>query len=374
MKRRQGNITKRGKDTWQLKFEVTSSDGSRKTRYATARGSYQKAQQELTRLLRERDKGALPDPTNATVAEYLRAWLASSTKQGFKTLERYHQLADGQIIPHLGATKLQKLTVEAVRLWHRALLDSGLASRTVGHAHRLLKLVLASAVKAGTLTRNVAAVEAPPKVETKEIEVLNPDQITAVLTALEGHSLYPIVSLALATGMRRGELLALQWRDVDLDARAVRVERAIEETRKHGLRVKPPKSVKARRTIKLPSNAVTVLRAHKVQQLELRLQIGMGKPGPDAWVFTTIEGTMIPPDNLSNNWHRICRARGLPLVTFHALRHTHASALIREGVDILTISRRLGHSKASITLDVYGHLIGGADEAAALAIEKAMKK
>jgi integrase len=370
--RRQGNITKRGRDSWQIKFDVTSPDGSRKQRYATAHGTRQDAQRELTRLLSERDKGTLPDPTNSTVAEYLRAWLASSTKQGFKTLERYHQLAEGQIIPHLGATKLQKLTVEAIRLWHRALLDSGLSSRTVGHAHRLLKLALATAVKAGTLARNVATVEAPPKVEAKEIEVLNPDQITAVLTALEGHSLYPIVSLALATGMRRGEVLALQWRDVDLDAGTLRVERAVEETRKVGLRIKPPKSARAKRTIKLPPNAVAMLRAHKVQQLELRLQLGMGKLGLDALVFTTIEGTMIPPDNLSNNWHRICRARGLPLVTFHALRHTHASVLIRDGVDILTISRRLGHSKASITLDVYGHMIGGADEAAARAIEKAM--
>jgi integrase len=373
MKRRQGNITKRGKDSWQIKFDVTSPDGTRKTRYATARGSYQDAQKELTRLLGERDRGALTDPTNSTVAEYLRAWLASSTRQSIKTLERYHQLAEKQIIPHLGGTKIQKLTVESVRLWHRTLLDGGLSSRTVGHAHRLLKLSLASAVRSGTLARNVAAVEAPPKFEAKEIEVLNPDQITAVLTGLKDHSLHPLVSLALATGMRRGELLALQWRDVDLDAGTVRVERAVEETRRAGLRVKPPKTSRGKRTIALPSNAVATLRAHKVQQLQLRLQIGMGRPEPDALVFTTNEGAMLSPDNISNNWTRICRARGLPHVTFHALRHTHASVLIREGVDILTISRRLGHSKASITLDVYGHMIRGADEAAARAIEKAMK-
>jgi integrase len=371
--RRQGNITKRGKDSWQLKFDVTSPDGSRKQRYATVRGSRQDAQRELTRLLSERDKGMLADPTSATVAEYLRAWLASSTQQSAKTLERYTQLAERQIIPHLGAIKLQKLTLEEIRVWHRTLLDSGLSARTIAHAHQLLKLVLALAVRAGTLARNVAAVESPPKVEAKEIEVLRPDQITAVLDGLDGHSLHPIVSLALATGMRRGELLALQWRDVDLDAGTARVERAVEETDKAGLRIKPPKTKRGRRTITLPTAAVAMLRAHKVQQLELRLQLGMGKLEADALVFSTIEGGLLSPDNLSSHWHHLCRAKGLPHVTFHALRHTHASVLIREGVDILTISRRLGHSKASITLDVYGHMIGGADEAAAKAIEKAIK-
>jgi len=99
----------------------------------------------------------------------------------------------------------------------------------------------------------------------------------------------------------------------------------------------------------------------------------MGKLDPDTLVFGTIEGNLMSPDNLSSRWYHICRGKELPLVTFHALRHTHASLLIRDGVDILTISRRLGHSRASITLDVYGHLIGGADEAAAKAIEKVMR-
>jgi len=307
------------------------------------------------------------------VTEYLRAWLNSATKQSPKTLERYGQLAEGQIIPHLGATKLQKLTVEAVRLWHRTLLDGGLSSCTVGNAHRLLRVVLGSAVRSGTLARNVAAIESSPPIKTKEIEVLRPDQIAAVLEALEGLSLYPIVSLALATGMRRGELLALQWGDVDLDVATVRVERSVEETKQAGLRVKSPKTKRGRRAITLPSAAVAMLRAHKVEQMEVRLQIGMGKPKPDTLVFGTTEGSLMSPDNLSSRWYHICRNRGLPCVAFHALRHTHASVLIREGVDILTISRRLGHSKASITLDVYGHMIGGADQAAAKAIEKAMK-
>jgi integrase len=367
-----GNITKRGKNSWQLKFDVPSMDGKRQQRYATVHGSYQDAQRELTRLLSAADSGTLPDPSNATVAEYLRSWLASAHEQSPKTLERYHELAERQIIPHLGANKLQKLKPEAVRQWHSVLLGEGLSARTVGHAHRLLRLVLGYAVKNGTLTRNAAAVHAPPKVVAREIEILKANQIAEVLAKLDGHALFPIVSLALATGMRRGELLGLQWGDIDLDAATLRVERSVEETRA-GLRVKPPKTARGRRNLSLPPEAVAMLRAHKVKLLELRLVLGLGTIKPETWVFSTIEGRLLSPDNLSRDWRRICNARQLPRVSFHALTHTHASLLIKKGVDILTISRRLGHSKAAVTLDVYGHLIEGADAAAAKAIEGVLK-
>ena len=148
----------------------------------------------------------------------------------------------------------------------------------------------------------------------------------------------------------------------------MRVERSVEET-KAGLRIKPPKTKRGRRNVKLTSDAVSVLRSHKVQQMETRLALGMGKPEFTTLVFGDAEGELRKPHAESRAWQRVVKAKNLPPVTFHALRHSHASMLIRAGVDILTISRRLGHRKAAITLDVYGHLIAGADEAAAKAIE-----
>lgn len=240
------------------------------------------------------------------------------------------------------------------------------------HAHRVLQLALQTAVKNGTLARNVAAVHKPPKVEQTEIEILSPDQVADTLARLEGHALFPIASLALDSGMRRGELLGLQWGDVDLDGGTLRVERSIEET-KAGLRIKPPKTKRGRRNIALPAETVAMLRAHKVKTMELRLALGMGNITPETWVFSTADGKPLSPDNLSRDWRRVCIAKNLPRVPFHALRHTHASVLIRAGVDILTISRRLGHSKPSVTLDVYGHLLGGTDRAAAEAISRLIK-
>jgi integrase len=357
-----GNITKRGKQSWQIKFDVGTTKGKRQTRYATVRGTYKDAQKELTRLLTAADTGTLPDPSRQTVAEYLGAWLDSAVDQSPKTLERYRELAERQIFPHLGDMPLQRLRPEHLSAWHSELLNGGLSARTVGHAHRVLGVALKRAVENGTLARNVASVRKPPAVEEQEIEMLTPEQVSSVLEALAGHTLYPIVSLALATGMRRGELLSLQWSDVDLDRAVLRVERSVEET-KVGLRVKPPKTKRGRRNISLPPETVTMLREHRKRQIELRLAFGQG--GQPALVFSTIEGELLSPNGVSRSWRQTCKTRGLPLVPFHSIRHAHASALIRAGVDILTISRRLGHSSASMTLDVYGHLIEGSDAAAA---------
>ena len=244
--------------------------------------------------------------------------------------ERYRELAEHQIIPHLGATKLQKLAPEHVQQWHGTLIREGLSPRTVGHAHRVLRLALQCAVKNGTLARNVAAIHSPPKVEEGEIEILSADQIADVLDqARQATYLFPIVSLALATGMRRGELLGLQWGDIDLDAGTLRVERSVEET-KAGLRLKPPKTKRGRRNITLPSETVAMLRGHKVRQMEIRLALGMGNIKPDTLVFGTIEGELTRPRNLSKAWWRARNALKLPAVCFHAFRHTHASMLVAQ--------------------------------------------
>ena len=127
-----------------------------------------------------------------TVAEYVRGWLNTAHEQSPKTLERYQELAERQIISHLGATKQQKLKPEAVRQWHSTLLSTGLSARTVGHAHRLLRLVLKGAAENGAVARNVAAVARPPAVDDREIEILSPEQITVVFESLEGHTLFPL--------------------------------------------------------------------------------------------------------------------------------------------------------------------------------------
>ena len=170
----------------------------------------------------------------------------------------------------------------------------------------------------------------------------------------------------------RGPCSSVRWEDLDLDGSTVSIERSLEET-KAGLRFKTPKTKHGRRTISLPASSVEALRAHRAQQLELRMALGLGRPEPTALVFSTPEGAPLSPDNLSREWRRVTVARKLPRVKFHALRHTHASALIASGLDVLTISRRLGHASPVVTLAVYGHLFGDTDRQAASAIEAALR-
>jgi integrase len=368
-----GNITRRGERSWRLKFEGGERDpinGKRRTRYVTVRGTKKEAQRELTRRLAEVDKGTAVDPSTVTIAEYLRGWLDSASNLAPKTLERYRQLAEQQIIPHLGGTLLQKLRPAQIHSWHSALLKCGgkdgrpLSARTVGHAHRILHGALERAMRLEIVSRNVAHVISPPKVDAAEIVILTAEEITDVLDKLGDHPLHPIVALAVSTGIRRGELCALPWGAVDFDAATIRVERSLEETAS-GLRIKPPKTRHGFRTIAVPKSTAEILREHYRQQLERRVSLGLGRPGPTDFVFTLADGSTYPPDKLSRDWGNVVRDRKLPQVMFHALRHSHASALISAGVDIVTVSRRLGHGSPSITLRVYAHAFGGDKDAAA---------
>jgi integrase len=371
-----GNITRRGKFSWRIKFDAGTEGGKRVTRYVTVRGTRKGAEVELSRLLNDAHKGTLVDPSKITVAAYLRSWLDGQTDLSPVSVERYRDIIERQTIPIIGAIELQKLKPIHVRDWVSGMLKRGgcrgagtLSARSVNHALRVIRTALGAAVKVELLSRNVAAAVDAPKVEADEVEILTAHQIAAVLDALEGSRLYPFAALALATGCRRGELCALRWSDVG--AGVVKVERSLEQTRA-GLRFKGPKSKNGRRSISLPPFAVSMLDAHRREQLELRMKLGMGKPKPDALVFCDHDGKPIAPNHLSVMWRRAIAGLDVPKVKFHALRHSHASALIAEGVDLVTVSKRLGHASANFTLSVYAHLFRKTDDTAAAAIEKVM--
>jgi integrase len=364
-----GNITRRGKHSWRIKFDVDGVAGERQIRYVTVKGKRADAEAELARLLNDAHKGTLIDHSMVTVASYLRSWLDSKIDITAVTRERYSEIIDNRIVPVLGAVELQKLKPKHVQDWLTGLSKSGgrrhgqgLSARTVRHCYRVLWGALKQAVKLELLARNVADAATPPRLKDSEVEILTPDQIRAVREALRGHRLGPIASLGLASGCRLGEILALRWGD--LDGAVLTVGRSLEQT-KAGLRFKEPKSRHGRRKISLPPRGIADLAEHRGDILRL----------PSALVFCNPDGSPIRPTNTSVMWHReIRRIKGVPNVTFHALRHTHASALIKAGIDVVTVSRRLGHSSPVVTLKVYAHLFGdGADTDAANAIERMMK-
>jgi len=376
-----GHIRARGPGAWELKFDVQSDTGERKTRYVTVRGGKRAAQKKLTELLDQANRGTLVEATRITVGAYIERWVRDwvAINVSRKTGERYRELLMTHIAPRLGSIQLQQLRPAHLGELYATLLregrgpDRGLSPRTTGHVHRVLHKALAVAVDWELIAGNPADRVKPPRVVANEVEILTEDQVGRVLAALRGRALYAIVALALATGLRRGELLALAWDHVDLDTAKLRVERSLEQT-KAGLEFKPPKTRHGRRSVALSPWIVRDLRSLRRQQQEQHLKLGLGQLAGEALLFPSWDsGSPRPrsPNALTKEWSRIAAQLGITRINLHALRHTHASQLIANGMDILTISRRLGHGSPTITLGVYGHLFANTDDQAAQIMERA---
>ncbi len=371
-----GSIRRRGVGSWELKFDLgrDPATGKRETRYHSFKGGKRGALAELTRLTAEALRGTYVDATSETVGGFLDRWDRdwASTNVSPKTAERYCGLIGKQIGPHIGNRPIQKLRAVDLSELYAILSRDGLSPRTVGHVHRVLHRALGHAATWGVVQQNVASLVRPPRVPSTEIEIIREDQIKTVLQKLRGRSMYMIATLGLATGMRRGELLALRWQDVDLDGGKLRVEQSVEQT-KVGLRFKSPKTKHGRRTITIPPSTVAELRTHWKEQQERRLALGAGKAPAEALVFPTWDFAVRSPNALTKEWSVAMAEAGMA-ITLHSLRHTHASSLIAAGVDVLTISRRLGHATPAVTLNIYGHLFSNTDDGAAQAIEALFAK
>jgi integrase len=365
-----GNITRRGKTSWRIKFDVgTTAAGKRETKFVTIRGTKAQAQAEAAKIIASTTTGQFVDPSKETVAQFAERWLRDWADDNVsnKTWTRYAQLLRGHLATRVGHLPLQKLRAADLQATYAAMAQAGLADRTRLHLHRVTHTMLKHAGQWGVVAWNVASMVDAPRVQAREVEILAPAQLQTVLETLRGRALYPLVATALGTGLRRGELLALRWQDVDLDGRQphLRVERTLEQTKRGGLRFKAPKTKYGRRLVTLPPSTVTLLREHRKAQLELRMALGLGKEPDDALVFPNWDGSTRSPNGVTKEWAAAMRKAGLK-ATLHSLRHTHASTLIASGLDVLTISRRLGHGSAVITISVYGHLFKTEDRAAAI--------
>jgi integrase len=273
-------------------------------------------------------------------------------------------------VPFLGTKTLQKLTRLDIEGWHNSLHQAGLAARTIGHAHRVLHQALGDAESDGLVVKNVCRLQKAPKPVEQEMAIVQ--DVPDFIGKIRGSRLYVHAILALTTGMRLGEVLALRDEHVDLDKMVVRVREALEETKAHGVRTKPPKTKSGRRDISLPDITLEALSEHRRQLFEMRMKLGIGRLPKEALLFAALDDGPLRPGNVSSDWGEIAAAIGMPEITFHGLRHTHASQLIASGVDIVTISKRLGHAKPSVTLAIYAHMFHTDDSKAAAAIYEAL--
>jgi integrase len=376
-----GHVRRRGERSWELKYDVgTDAAGRRKTRYASFKGTKREAEIELARLISQNAAGDGIDPSRATITDFIERWERdwATTNVGLKTLERYKQLLRLYVKPHIGSIRLQKLQAVHLNELYSALLRSGgkddraLSSRSVGHVHRVLHRALGHAATWGLVSQNVASLVGPPPVPDREIAILTEDQIGTILRHLQGRTLRPIVSFLLGTGARRGEALALRWKDVDLQKNMVRIERSLEQT-KGSLRFKQPKTKHGRRNISISPWLAAELKSHRARQDERRLALGAGRAPDDSTVFARWNGEPRSPSRLSQDFAAAMDALKIDC-TLHGLRHTHVSQLIAAGLDVLTISRRIGHASPAITLNVYSHMFSNTDTRAAEIMEATFAK
>jgi integrase len=376
-----GHIRQRGPQSFQLKLDVgRDAAGKRLVEYHPFYGSKRAAQAKLTELISAVDKRAYVSRSiltvGAHVAERIEQWAQLGVASP-KTAERHRELLRNQIAPHLGAIALQDLKANDIGRWHATLLASGrkdgeggLSALTVRHAHRLLGKALKEAQRYDLIVRNPVVGERAPKVAHEEIVILSGDEARAVVTRLRDHSIYPKAALALFAGLRRSEILALKWAHVDLDRKVLRVQEALEETAV-GLRFKSPKSRAGKREVTLPDIVVAELREQWKRQSEQRMKLGIGRPTPDTLIFSRIDGGPLSPNALSKEWSKAAASIGIK-ATFHALRHTHVSHLIEAGVNVVKISRRVGHADVATTLNVYAHLFDAREDKSAEAINAAV--
>jgi integrase len=376
-----GHIRARGPGAWELKYDagIDPVTGRRITKYKTVHGAKRDAQRELRAILTAIDGGTYADPSKLTVAEWLRQWLDEAQHSAArKTLERYREIVERHLVPALGAIALTKLQAILIQHYYVEALASGrrdgtggLSARTVNHHDRVLNVAMKRARALRLIPTNPVEDVSRPRVEQHEMQVLEPAECTALLAAARDSRIFPIIVLTLGTGLRRGEVLGLRWSDIDLARGILIVQQSLEQTRA-GLAFKTPKTRKSRRTIALSPTLVEVLQAHRAKQAAERLALGMSR-APDGLTFTRLDGDPIWPDALTKEFGRIVRRANVRRITFHGLRHTHATDLLRAGVHPKIASERLGHSTVGITLDTYSHATPSLQEDAAMRIDAALR-
>lgn len=330
---------------------------------------YVKSEKEGVKKLREAqrelEQGTLPTGPDQTLKQYIEYWLEEVHKPTVRlsTYVKYSKLIRLYIVPVLGNVKLQKLTPQQVNTLYRQKEKDGLSSKTVNSIHGLLHKALDNAVKWGYVSRNVCDSVSPPRIVKPEMKTLTMEQANRLLEVVRGHRIEMLLTLALTTGMRRGELLALRWSDVDLEKGTIQVRRTVDFIGKYGYVENEPKTTAGRRMIVLASFAVDMLKQHRIQQLELRMKAGSNWQEMNL-VFTGLQGNYLNPRYVPKMLDKILVEAGLPHIRFHDLRHSAATLLLSMGVHIKVVQEILGHSNISMTADTYSHVLPSMQEEA----------
>lgn len=357
----EGNIRKRSDGRWEASLMMAG-----KRQYV-----YGKTRQEVVIRLQQlqgaaQRAGHLPNPGRRTVSDLLDAWLeVGATTLKPATLESYRNVCDTHIRPTIGTLHLSRLTPDVVQRLIAPLQKQD-KTRTAVKVYRALHRACELAVLWGWLPSNPCDRILRPTHQPERRDVWAQDELRRFLDGAQEHPLYPLYLLLIASGLRLGEALALQWSDLDFTTRRLTVQRSVRRIRGEWV-FDLPKIRSGIRTLALPAEVVHELRRHKARQAEARLRLGAGWHRREL-VFTNGTGDVLHPSVVEHNLHWLCRQIGVPKMTPHGLPHLHASLLLGEGLPIPDVSRRLGHATPGVTMSIYAHSLGAREDEVAHAI------
>jgi integrase len=349
-------VAKNGAVTWTCRVDVPGADGKRTQKRLSA-PTRKELEAMVAKVLHGLTTGSYVEPTKTTVGDYLsNHWLpAIESTVRPATVARYRQMVKGHLDPGLGKLVLAKLTAAHLQRFYADRLAAGLSPTSVNNFHMVLHRALDQAIKWKMIGINPCDGAEPPRRARTEMKTWDAEQVKAFLTATEGHPLHALYRLALLTGMRRGELLALRWQDIDLKRGALAIRRTLTRDVTDHWMMGEPKTAAGRRAIALPASCVAALKRHQTAQKARMVQYR------DIWqetglVFDRGDGAMLHPNVPYETFRRLAAEHGLPLIRFHDLRHTSATMALAGGIHPKIVSERLGHSSISMTLDRYSHV------------------
>ncbi len=351
---------------------ITLENRKRKYLYG---GTRKEVQEQLKKALHEQQQGKLATGPKQTVEQFFNRWLEEVHKPTIRisTYTKYRNLLNRHIIPVIGRIQLNKLTVEHVQALYARKLQEGYKPSTIHATHELIHRGLDQAVRWKQVIENVSAHVSLPRVGKQEKLTLTTEQARKLLDTAKGHLLETLLTVALATGMRRGELLGLRWQDINFETMSLQVCRTVGFGKGRKYVVNEPKTASGRRRIILPQFAVDALKQHRIQQLERRLQVGTAWVDRDL-VFCDITGDYFPLSSLEYMFQALLKKASLPHMPFHNLRHSAATILLTMGVHPKVVQELLGHSQISMTMDTYSHVLPSMQQDAMNKLNEAFKQ
>jgi len=376
-----GHIIKRYKDSYTIVINLGAdpATGKRRQQWYSVKGTKKEAEKRLSELLHELDTGTFMKPGKTTLAEYLERWMKDYARPNLapRTVEGYESIIRKHLIPKLGHLPLMQLKPEHLQKYYAELMQSGrcskrggLSAQTVRHHHTALHKAIQTAVEWGLLTRNVADAVRPPRAAQSEMQTWNEDEIMRFLEAAKTTPYYALFYTAIFTGMRRSELMALRWQDVDFILSQIYVNRSMHQLRDGSFIFRSPKTAKGRRLVAMPPSAILVLQDHYNKVAQDRKVLGVTLRDDDL-VFGEADGRPMRPNRITRAWPMLAASAGLKVIRLHDARHTHASIMLKKGIHPKIVQERLGHASIAITLDTYSHVSPGLQAAAAKSFDEA---